>query len=837
MRSDALWNPPRGGKDPTGLFAIMVGAPILLPALGVRLGDLVFVVPMLACALAVAGCAAAYRRASRHRYVWLTFGAAAVLTVGASGVALASALLDSSALPGFYLGSVASLCLILGAAWLGVPALARARFDHMADAFIFGVLISAMSVYFVVVPGLRDGDSLLTAVFLVDVGALLLAVTAGVAGATAEQRVIAWGVAAACAAAAVGDGLVSAAAANQVGGTTGLVALMWTIAAVALALAADRERGAKEVRESAPEGERWLIARVLLPFAAALAVPATGFGIWLAGSLTPWSAAFLAIVFAAILLLVFARQAYLLVDNRRSIVRERTLREEMSRRNQDLEALTGLASTMTQTLEETPIIERGLATMKLAARGSSAALHLSGGTLIAVAGRWQEEHAWASGVVLPDDGSAYVKTRGGRHVFLFPLAARGNEIGTVTLIRRASDGFDGEEIERLELLANQLAIAIQNARDYREKLEQAIRDPLTGVYNRRFFFEALEKEVARRARYGSPVSVVIFDIDDFKAINDTYGHAVGDDALRKVTEIASRLVRPVDSFARLGGEEFGLLLPETQQLDALLVADQVRAAIARQEVIPGRRVTLSGGVASCPQDATTAEELERRADAALYWAKRNGKNICAVASEVTSDAGGDELEASLSHLYALVSAIDAEPLHTRDHSENVAAYAVALGQELGLTEESVVKLRRAAFFHDIGKIAVPRSTLAKPAALDTEEWEQIRIHPSVGSTMLLHAGLSDEARWVSQHHERIDGRGYPSGCAGAEIDLEARILFVADAFEAMTSDRPYRTGMEIDEAVAELRECAGTQFDPMAVDALVRLLERDAICVLALRAA
>ena len=221
-----------------------------------------------------------------------------------------------------------------------------------------------------------------------------------------------------------------------------------------------------------------------------------------------------------------------------------------------------------------------------------------------------------------------------------------------------------------------------------------------------------------------------------------------------------------------------------------------------------------------------------------YWAKRNGKNICAVASEVTHDSGGgDVVEAGVSHLYALVSTIDAEPLHTRDHSENVAAYAVALGQELGLTEERVVKLRRAAFFHDIGKLAVPRSTLAKPGALDDAEWAEIRIHPEVGSTMLVHAGLPDEARWVGQHHERVDGGGYPNGCKGDEIDLEARIIFVADAFEAMTSDRPYRLGMAVSDAAAELRGCAGTQFDSRVVDAMVALLDRDALTVLALRAA
>ena len=818
------------------MFAVVVGAPILLPALGARLTDFVFLVPLLACAFAAIRCTTAYGSARGHRSVWVAFGSATALAAAASAVGLASTLLGSSATAAFYFGSLASVCLIIGAASLGLRALARARFDHMADALIFGALISAMSVYFVVVPGVQHGDTLLTAVFLVDVAAVLLAVTAGVAGATSEQRLIAWGVAAACGAAAVGDGLVSASAAGQIGDQTVLAALLWTIGAVLIATAADQETGGLGVTATAPQAERWLTARVLLPFAAVLAVPATAFGIWLAGSLTPWAAGFFASFFAGILLLVFIRQAYLLVDNRRSIVRERTLSDAMGRRNQDLEALTGLASTMTQTLEETPIMERGLETMRLAARASSAALRLGEGDLTAVAGRWQDEHAWATGIA-SSDGRAHVKTRGGRHIFLFPLSARGNEIGTVTLMRRADDDYDREEVERLELLANQLAIAIQNARDYREKLEQAIRDPLTGVYNRRFFFEALEKEVARRERYGSPVSLVIFDIDDFKSINDTFGHAVGDDALRKVTQIAGQLVRPIDSFARLGGEEFGLLLPETQQLDALLVADRLRAAIARQEVIPGRRVTLSGGVASCPQDAMTAEDLEQSADAALYWAKRNGKNICAVASEVTTDAGGNELEASLSHLYALVSTIDAEPLHTRDHSENVAAYAVALGQELGLSEERVVALRRAAFFHDIGKIAVPRSTLTKPGALDDAEWDQIRIHPGVGSTMLEHAGLSEEARWVAQHHERVDGRGYPNGCSGGEIDLEARIIFVADAFEAMTSDRPYRKGIEVDAALAELRECAGSQFDSKVVDAMVALLDRDALTVLALRAA
>jgi diguanylate cyclase (GGDEF)-like protein len=145
-----------------------------------------------------------------------------------------------------------------------------------------------------------------------------------------------------------------------------------------------------------------------------------------------------------------------------------------------------------------------------------------------------------------------------------------------------------------------MGVAVQNARDYREKLEQAIRDPLTGLYNRRFLLEALEKEVQRSARYGSEASLVIFDVDDFKLVNDRYGHAAGDDVLRAVGRLAESVIRPADSFARIGGEEFALMLPETSQLEALLVAERVRTAIAREKILPDRKVTVSGGIASCP---------------------------------------------------------------------------------------------------------------------------------------------------------------------------------------------------------------------------------------------
>jgi putative nucleotidyltransferase with HDIG domain len=183
----------------------------------------------------------------------------------------------------------------------------------------------------------------------------------------------------------------------------------------------------------------------------------------------------------------------------------------------------------------------------------------------------------------------------------------------------------------------------------------------------------------------------------------------------------------------------------------------------------------------------------------------------------------------------MVAGIDAQHLHTRDHSENVASYAVAIGQALGLEPARIVKLRLAALLHDIGKVAVDDGILSKPSGLTDDEVAQIRVHPEIGATMLNHAGLREESRWVRHHHERMDGRGYPDGLAGHAIPLESRVLFVADAFEAMTSDRPYRRGMPVPDAVAELRTCAGSQFDPAVVDVLEALIANERLAVLALR--
>ncbi|HEX8121922.1 MAG TPA: diguanylate cyclase [Solirubrobacteraceae bacterium] len=829
-------------SDGTAIFALLVTAPWALPLLGVKLGDIAFLVPLVLLAFSAARLQARTVTEPGHGPVWRSLALSVTLAAAASGVMVAAAIATGGiGRAGFYLGAGASALLVLAAAGQARRGLNGAPTTRVLDAALLALLLGGLGAWMLVVRGGHSDVALLGIVVLDLVAVVLFALGAASSG-QIRRAPGAWWIVLGTIGITIGDGLVAGGAAGLVPDLSSLTAMLWAAGGFAFATAADLgltpKRG--EARTPATIGRAWIAGRIVLPLGAVLAFPGAAVALLLAGELPVAGAVYFGACTLAALLLAFTRQAYLLVERQRAVVRERRIREVATRRNEELEALTGLATTMTQTLEEGPIVEQALGVLKTAARATSAALHLEREDrlrLAAIAGRWHAEHPWtdrsAAGVTEP-----VVERRGRRAILRLPLAARGRRIGAVTLIRPEADPFDPQAVELLRLLVDQMGVAVQNARDYREKLEQAIRDPLTGLYNRRFLLEALEKEVQRSARYGSEASLVIFDVDDFKLVNDRYGHAAGDDVLRAVGRLAEAHIRPADSFARIGGEEFALLLPETSQLEALLVAERVRTAIGREKIIGDRKITVSGGIASCPSDAGEAEELQRLADGALYFAKRNGKDLCAVASEVTATDGGEAAatEGMVAHLYALVAMIDAQQLHTRDHSENVAAYTVAIAQALGLGRDRVVKLRRAAMLHDVGKIAVPSAVLSKPGRLSEDEFAQIREHPVVGGLMLSHAGLTEESTWIRGHHERVDGGGYPDGLRRSQIPLESRILFVADAFEAMTSDRPYQPGMPVEEALAELRRCAGTQFDARVVTVLSELVRSGRLSVLALRA-
>ena len=826
---------PSAVADVSALFVVLIAAgPLLLPALGVELRDIAFAVPTAVLAVTTAVCAGAGRRAPARRRMWSCFAVASGLGCLASLAALASALGGFPLTGAFYLGFAASTALVAGAAQLGRMSWRGARPEQVLDAILLGWVIAAPGIYFVAVPGFLEGDWLLTLVFVVDLLALLLA--AGAAQGSLGRE-LGTPMAIGLLAVSAGDALVAAAGGGQLGSAPEATAALWAVAGLLFASAAERERGQDAADHPDPEATRWPYLRALFPLPPILILAALGVLEVSLHGVSAWPITYFGAFVVMSLVLGFARQAYLVVANRRVAGLERSARADATRRNEELQAMTGLAATMTESLEEDDVVERGLEVVRLGARARSAALHVREGDALqlrAITGEWDRDRTWARPPAQGADPA--VEERGGRCISRLPLAARGSDLGLVTLVRDAQEPYDEQELRLMRLLVAQLALAIGNARDYHERLEQAIRDPLTGVYNRRFFYEQLDKEMERNGRYGSAASLVIFDIDDFKAINDRHGHQAGDQVLCAVCRSVEELIRPVDSFARLGGEEFGLLLPETEQLDALRVAERIRSTVVRGELVPGIAVRVSAGVATCPLDGVTGHELEKAADDALYWAKHNGKNLTALASEARP-ADRAEADAHLvPHLHALVEMID-ERLRTAAHSDNVATYAASIGQALGLDSEAILRLRRAALLHDVGKIMVRPEVLAKPEPLEPAERAEIERHPAAGEAILAQAGMRQESRWVRHHHERLDGEGYPDGLAGDQIPLESRILFVADALEAMTSDRPYRGGRSVERALSELRGCAGTQFDPRVVDAACRLARTGRLEMAPLRSA
>ena len=346
--------------------------------------------------------------------------------------------------------------------------------------------------------------------------------------------------------------------------------------------------------------------------------------------------------------------------------------------------------------------------------------------------------------------------------------------------------------------------------------EAALVDPLTGLPNRRAFGEALESGLERRRRHGGALSLVMLDLDGLKQANDRSGHQAGDALLRRLAErLAAEAPAGAHAF-RVGGDEFAVLLPEDGHWTAFCLASRLSEVLAREDI------TAGAGVAEVVDDAGAADVV-RRADLALIAAKRTGRSVLVHHPGLEEHVVGEDGERHQSALAtALARAVDAKDSWTRSHCETVAELSAIVAVELGLAADHVARVRLAGLVHDVGKIGVPDAILQKPARLTAEEFEVIKGHAALGHRILAGTELTEEAVWVRHHHERIDGGGYPDGLAGNAIPLEARILHVADAFEAMTADRPYRAGMGEEAAIEELVAHAGTQFDADCVAALVR---------------
>jgi two-component system, cell cycle response regulator len=365
----------------------------------------------------------------------------------------------------------------------------------------------------------------------------------------------------------------------------------------------------------------------------------------------------------------------------------------------------------------------------------------------------------------------------------------------------------------------------------RERIADSTRtDPLTGLFNRRAFEELLELELERATRAGRPISVIVGDIDGFRTVNERHGHAAGDSALQAIAQHALKWKRRIDLAARIGGEEFALLLPETDERGAFIVAERLRRATHRSFVESAPGVRFSFGVATAPTHATDGVGLLRAADSATCAAKDLGGDRTVIYSDevarMLAEVGGhagEELQ--LATVIALAEALDIRDTGTGQHSHTVGRYSEMMARELGFDAERVERVSLAGVLHDIGKIGISDRVLSKPGPLDADEWQEMHTHPEIGARLLSRPEFDDLRAWILAHHERPDGLGYPYALPHDEIPLEARILAVADAYEAMTADRVYRPALGEEAARAELEAGAGTQFDPEVVTAFLRALD------------
>ena len=354
--------------------------------------------------------------------------------------------------------------------------------------------------------------------------------------------------------------------------------------------------------------------------------------------------------------------------------------------------------------------------------------------------------------------------------------------------------------------------------------DAAHRDSLTELLNRRGFEEVFDMELERARRAETPLSLIVGDLDRFKRVNDEHGHTGGDAALKRVARAIGNSKRGFDTAARIGGEEFAVLAANSDEHGAYMLAERIRAEIEQG----GEGLTVSFGIATFPLHGGSSEALLLAADQALYAAKHLGRNRTVISSAEVAGIlarpprGREEAHVDLAALLSLAEALDVRDSGSVSHCHRVGRLAELTARELGLAPETVERVRLAGILHDIGRVGIPDALIRRAGPLTEDEYSLVRGHPEIGARMVETAHFDDIRSWILLHHTRPDGGGYPAGQAWERVPLEARILAVADAYEAMTSDRPYRDALALDDAAALLRDAAGHQFDARVVDALLR---------------
>lgn len=459
-----------------------------------------------------------------------------------------------------------------------------------------------------------------------------------------------------------------------------------------------------------------------------------------------------------------------------------------------------------------------------------------------------------------EDFSGIEKSTVSKSVLCIPLYISNNPFGAM-LIFSPREEVTEKELTFLGLFANQVEMAITIANLFETLKREAVTDSLTELYNRRYFNQAIRKEAERAQRMQQPFSLISLDLDYLKKINDTYGHFYGDLAIKTISAILRKNARSIDVPARLGGEEFSVLLPGVDSSGAMVAAERIRAAIEAQELDTIGHITASIGVGTYPEHSTSVDELMDMTDQAMYKSKINGRNRVTmakgiddtsewheiafgafmdiltkqkipiptkVAQEVTSKLKAINTLETKSTLFSVADTLAQtynEDCKAGSTKEKVVS-AIEVARKMELSKEDIDKLKIAMMLYDIGKLLIPEEILNKKEPLSEEEKQKISEHPLIAARKILQpiSTVSDIIPIIEAHHENWDGSGYPNQLSGEKIPVSSQIILLVDAYYAMIQSRPYRTAHTKDEAIELIKAEAGKKWNEKLVENFVDLI-------------
>lgn len=447
-----------------------------------------------------------------------------------------------------------------------------------------------------------------------------------------------------------------------------------------------------------------------------------------------------------------------------------------------------------------------------------------------------------------------------KSIITVPLYSRNSHYGWFNVFSSRKEMTNGET-DFLTIFAQQIEMAITIADLFEEVKAQAVTDGLTGLYNRRYFEEYLKKEVTRAMRQQQAFSIVGLDLDHLKQINDKYGHAYGDLAIKTVANVLKKNARSIDTAARMGGEEFNVILPGVDSKGAMIAAERIRKALESEKLDTIGHITASIGVATFFEHSDNIEDILELTDQAMYQSKRNGRNQVTLAKPINetswqeiavntfmdilskhnipldkdiTDNLKNKLKTDEVPKDALYSVADLltqtyNPLHHSGVMKSKVQLAVSLAKRFDLSKDDIDKLRIAMLLYDIGNLMLPVDLLQKTTPLTEEERNHIKEHPIIAAREILKpiSYIQDVIPIIEHHHENWDGSGYPSKIAREEIPMTSQIILIVDAYFALIEPRTYRAELTPKQAIELIKQDAGKKWNSALVEEFISLIDHD----------